>query len=74
MTTKLNARIGEVTERIAQRSRPSRQVYLARIDAGNLAGAGDKAVIGDAAAGRVDLDAGAARGNGAQSRDRHRLQ
>src|SRR5271155_5369066 len=33
MTTKLNARIGEVTERIVERSRPSRQVYLARIDA-----------------------------------------
>ena len=33
MTTKLNARIGEVTERIAERSRPSRQAYLARIDA-----------------------------------------
>ena len=33
MTTKLNARIGEVTQRIVQRSRPSRQAYLARIDA-----------------------------------------
>ena len=33
MTTKLNARIGEVTERIVERSRPSRQAYLARIDA-----------------------------------------
>ena len=33
MTTKLNTRIGEVTQRLAQRSRPSRQGYLARIDA-----------------------------------------
>ena len=33
MTTKLNARIGEVTERIAERSRPSRKAYLARVDA-----------------------------------------
>jgi phosphogluconate dehydratase len=32
MTTKLNARIGEVTERIVQRSRPTRRSYLARID------------------------------------------
>ncbi len=33
MTTELNARIGEVTERIVERSRPTRQAYLARIDA-----------------------------------------
>ncbi|HTZ68654.1 MAG TPA: dihydroxy-acid dehydratase, partial [Roseiarcus sp.] len=33
MTTKLNARIGEVTERIVRRSRPSREAYLARIEA-----------------------------------------
>src|SRR5271156_5433927 len=32
MTTKLNARVGDVTERIITRSRPSRQTYLARID------------------------------------------
>ena len=32
MTTQLNARVGEVTERIIERSRPSRQAYLARID------------------------------------------
>ena len=32
MTTELNARVGEVTERIIARSRPSRQAYLARID------------------------------------------
>ena len=31
--TKLNARIGEVTERIAERSRDSRRAYLDRIDA-----------------------------------------
>ena len=31
--TQLNARVGEVTERIAERSRPSRQAYLDRIDA-----------------------------------------
>ena len=33
MTTQLNARVGEVTNRIVERSRPSRQSYLARIDA-----------------------------------------
>src|SRR5271165_2414698 len=33
MTTQLNARVGDVTERIIERSRPSRQAYLARIDA-----------------------------------------
>ena len=33
MTTQLNARVGEVTSRIAERSRSSRQAYLARIDA-----------------------------------------
>ena len=33
MTTQLNARVGEVTNRIAGRSRSSRQAYLARIDA-----------------------------------------
>ena len=33
MTTELNARVGEVTERIIARSRTSRQAYLARIDA-----------------------------------------
>ena len=33
MTTQLNARVGEVTNRIAERSRSSRQAYLARIDA-----------------------------------------
>ena len=33
MTTQLNARVGEVTKRIAERGRPSRQAYLARIDA-----------------------------------------
>src|SRR5208282_4938781 len=32
MTTQLNARVGEVTERIAERSRASRQAYLGRID------------------------------------------
>ncbi len=32
MTTELNARVGEVTERIIERSRPSRHAYLARID------------------------------------------
>ena len=40
MTTKLNARVGEVTERIAERSRRSRQAYLARIDAAVAKGAG----------------------------------
>ena len=30
--TQLNARVGEVTERIAERSRPSRRAYLERID------------------------------------------
>jgi phosphogluconate dehydratase len=33
MTTKLNARIGEVTERIVERSKTSRRAYLGRIDA-----------------------------------------
>ena len=33
MTTELNARVGEVTERIAERSRSSRRLYLERIDA-----------------------------------------
>ncbi len=33
MTTELHARVGEVTERIVERSRPSRQAYLERIDA-----------------------------------------
>ena len=33
MTTQLNARVGEVTNRIVERSRSSRQAYLARIDA-----------------------------------------
>jgi phosphogluconate dehydratase len=32
MTTQLNARVGEVTQRIVERSRRSRQAYLARID------------------------------------------
>jgi phosphogluconate dehydratase len=32
MTTQLNARVGEVTNRIVERSRRSRQAYLARID------------------------------------------
>src|ERR1700722_6996051 len=32
MTTQLNARVGEVTHRIVERSRRSRQAYLARID------------------------------------------
>src|ERR1700734_57683 len=32
MTTQLNARAGEVTHRIVERSRRSRQAYLARID------------------------------------------
>ena len=33
MTTQVNARVGEVTHRIIERSRRSRQAYLARIDA-----------------------------------------
>ncbi len=33
MATQLNARVGEVTHRIVERSRRSRQAYLARIDA-----------------------------------------
>ena len=33
MTTPLNARVGEVTERIAKRSRPTRDAYLWRIAA-----------------------------------------
>ena len=33
MTTQLNARVGEVTRRIVERSRRSREAYLARIDA-----------------------------------------
>ena len=32
MTTQLNARVGEVTNRIVERSRRSRQAYLGRID------------------------------------------
>ncbi len=32
MTTQLNARVGEVTNRIVERSRRSREAYLARID------------------------------------------
>ena len=32
MTTQLNARVGEVTHRIVERSRRSRQAYLGRID------------------------------------------
>ncbi len=32
MTTQVNARVGEVTNRIVERSRRSRQAYLARID------------------------------------------
>ena len=38
MTTQLNARVGEVTSRIAERSRSSRQAYLARIDAAVASG------------------------------------
>ena len=32
MTIQLNARVGEVTNRIVERSRRSREAYLARID------------------------------------------
>ena len=79
MTTKLNARVGEVTERIVQRSRPSRQAYLARIDAAVANKTGPQTPrlrqfrpwLRRLRSGR---QGGVARGDGAQSRDRHRLQ
>ena len=79
MTTKLNARIGEVTERIVQRSRPTRRAYLARIDVGHRQQAGPQTPrlrqfrpwLRRLRSGR---QGGVARGDRPQSGDRHRLQ
>ena len=78
MTTQLNARVGEVTNRIVERSRQSRQAYLARIDAA-VAKAPARKRLGCAnfahgfAACGAERQGGVAGGDGSQSRDRHRL-
>ncbi len=76
--TQLNARVADVTERIAERSRASRRAYLDRIDAAVAKGPTRKRLgcanfaHGFAACGAGDKDA-LRDGDGTQSSDRHRL-
>ena len=78
MTTQLNARVGEVTNRIASRSRPSRQAYLGRIEVAVAKGPARKR-LGCAnfahgfAACATERQGGVAGRDGSQSRDRHRV-
>ena len=74
----LHARVGEVTERLAARSRASRAAYLARIDAAVAGAAAQEARLRQSRPWlrglRARRQGGAAGGRGAEPRHRHRLQ